>query len=174
MKNAALGERVHALQRLGLFERRETIRRGQEKSIRTGRELLKRGYGIRTCIQPLLLKERPRRIGDADEAVVLRPLLSRARPAFRDRSLQGRVQRQHVMRASFDIIAAEHQPAEHGEVVLEVVYRIRRIGRSRPCEVRVRLLRCRELERLMVWDPAGDRAHDLERVKRRHARAGFG
>ena len=32
----------------------------------------------------------------------------------------------------------------------------------------------RELERLMVWDPAGDRAHDLERVKRRHTRAGFG
>ena len=104
----------------------------------------------------------------------MRPLLSRTRPAFCDRSLQGRVQREHVVRAPFDIGVAEHQPAEHSEVVLEVVYRIRRICRRRPCEARPGFLRRRELERLMIWNPPGDRAHDLERVKRRHARSGFG
>ena len=71
MKQAALGERIHALQRLGLFERRQTIRRRQKKSIRTRGELLQRGHRIGPRVQPLLLKERPRGVGNADEAIEL-------------------------------------------------------------------------------------------------------
>ena len=137
MKQAALSERVHALQWLRLFERRQTICRRQEEPVRTRGELLQRRHRIRPRVQPLLFQECPGRIGDSDESVVLRPLLSRTRPAFCHRSLQARVQREHVMRTPLHIVSGQHQPAEHGEVVLEVVYRIGRICRRRPREARL-------------------------------------
>ena len=62
------------------------------------------------------------------------------------------------------------QLAQHREVVLEVVDRDRRVRRRRPAETGVPLGGGRGLEVLVVGDPAGDGAHDVERVERRDAR----
>ena len=135
MKQAALGERVHALQRLGLFERR---RDDTQPTGRTGTDT-RRTAAARTPNTAVRSAAASARNGRVASVTRTRPSYCdhsflRTRPAFRDRSLQALVQREHVVRAPFDVVVAEHQPAEHSEVVLEVVDRICRICRRRPGE----------------------------------------
>ena len=174
MEEAAFGQRVHPLKRLRLLQGRKAIRGGQKKLIRTHGVLLERRHGIRAGIEPLGLQVCARRLGDAHETVELRPSLLCACPPLGDRSLETVVRCEHVSRTAPDLVIAQHQPAKHREVVLEVVDGIRSILRRRPRKARARLLRCHPLECLVIGNAAGDRAQDLERVERRHTRTSFG
>ena len=63
------------------------------------------------------------------------------------------------------------QRLEHGEVVLEIVDGPRGIARGRPGQAGVGLLGRVRGQRAVIRHAARDRAHDVERIERRHARA---
>ena len=98
MEEAPSGERVHALQRLGLFGRREPIDGRQQKAVGTRGVVLQGRERVRTARQPSLVQQRPRDVGGADDAVAGGPLNLRAAPAVDDREPQERVQFQPVVR----------------------------------------------------------------------------
>ena len=71
-------------------------------------------------------------------------------------------------------VRAVQERVQRREVVLEIVDGPIRIGGSWPRQIRAGFLGGLGRERAVVWHAARHRAHDVESVERRHARAGFG
>ena len=71
-------------------------------------------------------------------------------------------------------IARVEQRLQHRQIVLEIVDGAVGILRRRPGEARAGFLGRLRGEHAMIGHAAGDRAHHVERVERRHARARFG
>ena len=63
---------------------------------------------------------------------------------------------------------------KHRQIVLQIVDRARRIARRRPRQAGAALRGGAFLQVFVTGDAPGDRAHDVERVERRHARARLG
>ena len=112
---------------------------------------------------------------DADQAVARRPRpIAAARPAADDRSAQRLVEAEQVVRVASAPTPARARRAaacSDREIVLEIVDGARRLapaparrGSRRPRRGALRR------EHAVVGHAAGDRAHDVERVERRHAR----
>ena len=118
--------------------------------------------------------ERRLRAGDdADQAVALRPRALVAQPAARDGSPQRLTEPEQVVCASAHGVAVARleQRLQHREVVLEVVVRAIGILRRGPREARAAFVGRLGREHAVIGDAAGDRAHHVERVEGRHARA---
>src|SRR6185503_4134667 len=96
-------------------------------------------------------------------------------PPVDDRAPQALVETKQVMRVAFDrfhLLLVE-KAAKDREVVLLIVDGIFRTRWRRPREHGVAGLSRPLLEPLVIRNRAGDGAHHVERVKRRHTRARF-
>ena len=173
VKQTSARQRVHADQRLGLVPRFESIDRRQQELIRARGEALQRRQRIRTLAQTMSLERGAGSRRDLDESIARRPRRTASRPAADHRSTQGLVQSEHVVRpaARGGGIARIEQRLQHGQVVLEVVDRAIGISGRRPRQAGAALAGGVGREHAMIRDAAGDRAHDIEGVERRHARA---
>ena len=169
-------EGVHPLERHDLLARLEPVDRAEQELVRAHGELLERRHGVGARGQPVARERRERPGARLVEAVGRRPLLLPPREAPEERAAQRGVQLEEIARAALRLGRAlePEQPAEHGEVVLGVVDGARGIGRRGPREPRAGFGERLVLELLEVGHAAGERALDVERVERRHARARLG
>ena len=175
MKQAALRQRIHPENRLGLIPRLEPVDRRQQKLVGTGSEPLQRGQRVGTSPEAVVVEHlaRPRR--HLQDAVALRPGGAAPFPPADHRSAQRRVEPQQIVRAPLhrrDVVRIE-QRLEHRQVVLQIVDRAGRILRCRPRQARPALRGGIRRQQPMVRHAAGDRSHHVERIERRDPRAGF-
>ena len=98
-----------------------------------------------------------------------------ARPSVDDRSTKALVQFQQVVRMPSDRFRGDliEQSPQYGQVVLLIVDRFFRAGWSGPRKCRVTGLARALFELVVMRDTSGRRAHDVQRVEGRHARARF-
>ena len=173
VEERAAGQRIELLQRLGFLRGLEPVDRGQQELIRAAREFLQRGERVGACAEPLRRQQLAGHAGDSCDPVERRPRRSRARPPGRHRSLQRLVQPQQVVR----------MPADALRVVRQQQLRSTERSCSRSSIASGGLARCRPGKTAQPpaaaarscsssWfgNAPGDRAHDVERIERRHAR----
>ena len=114
-----------------------------------------------------------RAVGDLHQAVVLRPLRRGPRPTLGHGPPQRLVEPQQVLRAAAhrSPVLASSKPSQHRQVVLLVVDRVGSLRRRGPGQRRVSRPGGRGGQLLVIGNAAGDTAHRVERVERRHAHA---
>ncbi len=176
MEEAATRQWIEPHQRFWLFSRLEAIDRREQKLIRTRCKSLERRQRVRAVRQTLFVDRGLERRRHANQAIRLRPRRPSTRPAADDRATQRLVELQQVVRVSPHRrgVARLEQRLERREIVFEIVDRAIRIFRRRPREACAGFSRSVARKLTMIRNLAGDGAHDVERIERRHARARFG
>ncbi len=176
VKQAAARQRIHAHERFGLVPRLAADESSPEGTD-TGRRKTAAARTANTDVAPSRFFAMVGAIAgaDLDQAVARRPDRAAARPAADHRSPQRVVQTEQIVRVALHRrrIARIEQRLQDGQIVLEIVDGAVGILRRRPGEVRARFVGRIRGEDAMIGHAAGDRAHHVERVKRRHTRARF-
>ena len=172
VKQTAAGQRIHAHQRLGLVPRFEAIDRREQELIRARRETLQRRQRIRPLLQTLGGERGLGSRRDLNQPVARGPDGSPTRPTADHRAPQRFVEPEQIVRVPFHGrgIARVEQWLQRGEVVFEIVDRSIGILRRGPRKARAAFVGRFGCQHAMVRHAAGDRAHDVERVERGHAR----
>ena len=175
MEQAAARQRVEPLEGGDLLARGEPADRGEVELVRADGEPLERGDGVGARRGPRAEQDVARALGDLDDAVVRREARPPARPARAQRAREPVVQLEEIARAPSRLRRpGTEERAQARQIVLDLVDGARGIAGRRPRQPRLSDLGRVALEGLRVGDAAGQRAPDLHRVERRHARPRLG
>src|SRR5271157_439287 len=170
MKDRTPSDRIKRLQRYGLLSWSEPINGGKQKLIRTCGKRLQGRWRIRSRVEPMIGESSPCSSGRLAESVRRSPWLMPAMPSAAERASQVGIQLHQVTRPSRNSFwFCLQQRLQCGQVMLNVVDGVQRIGWCWPCEQSIRFLGRLSFKYFYIREMPQRRSGDVKGIERRHS-----